>query len=155
MLVQYNIIFMYLNHTNRMLLLVLSSVYNYYFVFSWHLTPPSTKEAYQSCQEITAHFFLSRAYFVAVALSGIFAVTFSIVFAYVADCTNENERSCSYGLVSLSTCSVNNWQLIASLSHLPSPRVMFFLHYWQVSKLDKSWSRSQIHWPSYCMCIIR
>ena len=36
----------------------------------------------------------------AVALSGIFAVTFSIVFAYVADCTNENERSCSYGLVS-------------------------------------------------------
>jgi len=29
-----------------------------------------------------------------------FAVTFSIVFAYVADCTTENERSWSYGLVS-------------------------------------------------------
>ena len=41
-----------------------------------------------------------RAYFIAVALSGVFAVTFSIVFAYVADCTSENERSCSYGLVS-------------------------------------------------------
>ena len=26
-------------------------------------------------------------------------MTFSIVFAYVADCTNENERSYSYGLV--------------------------------------------------------
>ena len=43
------------------------------------------------------------AYFVAVALSGMFAVTFSIVFAYVADCTTESERSCSYGLVSMIT----------------------------------------------------
>ena len=32
-----------------------------------------------------------------------FAVTFSIVFAYVADCTTENERSWSYGLVSTHT----------------------------------------------------
>ncbi len=42
-----------------------------------------------------------RAYFVAVALSGFFAVTFSMVFAYVADCTSENERGYSYGLVSI------------------------------------------------------
>jgi predicted MFS family arabinose efflux permease len=34
------------------------------------------------------------------SLSGIFCVTFSIVFAYVADCTTEKERSYSYGLVS-------------------------------------------------------
>ena len=43
-----------------------------------------------------------RAYFIAVAVSGIFAVTFSIVFAYVADCTSEVDRSSAYGLV----CSV-------------------------------------------------
>lgn len=42
---------------------------------------------------------LFRAYFVAVAISGIFAVTFSIVFAYVADCTSEVDRSSAYGLV--------------------------------------------------------
>ena len=33
------------------------------------------------------------------AISGIFAVTFSIVFAYVADCTSEVDRSSAYGLV--------------------------------------------------------
>ena len=32
--------------------------------------------------------------------SGIFAVTFSVVFAYVADVTDESERSAAYGLVS-------------------------------------------------------
>ncbi len=36
----------------------------------------------------------------AVALSGIFAVTFSVAFAYVADCTTENDRSSAYGMVS-------------------------------------------------------
>ena len=36
----------------------------------------------------------------AVAVSGFFAVTFSIVFAYVADCTAESERGYSYGIVS-------------------------------------------------------
>ena len=33
-------------------------------------------------------------------MSGVFAVTFSIVFAYVADVTDESERSSAYGLVS-------------------------------------------------------
>jgi predicted MFS family arabinose efflux permease len=33
-------------------------------------------------------------------LLGIFAVTFSVVFAYVADVTEESERSWAYGLVS-------------------------------------------------------
>ena len=32
--------------------------------------------------------------------SGVFAVTFSVVFAYVADVTDESERSSAYGLVS-------------------------------------------------------
>ena len=33
------------------------------------------------------------------SISGVFAVTFSVVFAYVADCTDENERTTAYGLV--------------------------------------------------------
>jgi predicted MFS family arabinose efflux permease len=33
-------------------------------------------------------------------VAGIFAVTFSVVFAYVADVTEEHERSWAYGLVS-------------------------------------------------------
>lgn len=37
-----------------------------------------------------------------IAFSGLFAVTFSIVFAYVADITNESDRSFAYGAVSAS-----------------------------------------------------
>lgn len=33
------------------------------------------------------------------SISGAFAVTFSIVFAYVADITDEENRSSAYGLV--------------------------------------------------------
>ena len=44
--------------------------------------------------------FSFRLYFIAIAMSGGFSVTFSIVFAYVADCTSEKERSYAYGLVS-------------------------------------------------------
>lgn len=43
---------------------------------------------------------LSRWYFALISMSGVFAVTFSIVFAYVADVTDESERSSAYGLVS-------------------------------------------------------
>lgn len=39
-------------------------------------------------------------YFAMLSLSGIFSVTFSVVFAYVADCTTEADRSSAYGLVS-------------------------------------------------------
>ncbi|XP_067937517.1 hippocampus abundant transcript 1 protein-like isoform X2 [Watersipora subatra] len=39
-------------------------------------------------------------YFALISLSGAFAVTFSVVFAYVADITCEEERSSAYGLVS-------------------------------------------------------
>lgn len=42
----------------------------------------------------------SRWYFALISMSGVFAVTFSIVFAYVADVTDESERSSAYGLVS-------------------------------------------------------
>ncbi|XP_022243779.1 hippocampus abundant transcript 1 protein-like isoform X2 [Limulus polyphemus] len=39
-------------------------------------------------------------YFAMISISGIFAVTFSVVFAYVADVTEDHERSSAYGLVS-------------------------------------------------------
>ena len=39
-------------------------------------------------------------YFAMISISGVFAVTFSVVFAYVADVTDENDRSAAYGLVS-------------------------------------------------------
>ncbi|XP_034255324.1 hippocampus abundant transcript 1 protein isoform X2 [Thrips palmi] len=39
-------------------------------------------------------------FFAMISISGVFAVTFSVVFAYVADVTEENERSLAYGLVS-------------------------------------------------------
>lgn len=39
-------------------------------------------------------------YFAMISMSGVFAVTFSVVFAYVADVTDEADRSAAYGLVS-------------------------------------------------------
>ena len=40
-----------------------------------------------------------RWYFAMISLSGLFAVTFSVVFAYVADVTDESNRTTAYGLV--------------------------------------------------------
>ena len=40
-----------------------------------------------------------RWFFAMISVSGMFAVTFSIAFAYVADCTDEGDRSTAYGLV--------------------------------------------------------
>lgn len=39
-------------------------------------------------------------FFAMISISGIFAVTFSVVFAYVADVTTLEQRSRAYGLVS-------------------------------------------------------
>ncbi|KAM4616660.1 hippocampus abundant transcript 1 protein [Polymixia lowei] len=39
-------------------------------------------------------------YFALISVSGVSAVTFSVIFAYVADITEEHERSTAYGLVS-------------------------------------------------------
>lgn len=40
-----------------------------------------------------------RWYFAIISVSGVFAVTFSVIFAYVADITQEHERSMAYGMV--------------------------------------------------------
>ncbi|NXB44599.1 MF14B protein, partial [Leucopsar rothschildi] len=39
-------------------------------------------------------------YFALISVSGIFSVTFSVIFAYVADVTQEHQRTAAYGLVS-------------------------------------------------------
>ena len=41
-----------------------------------------------------------RWYFALISMSGVFAVTYSIIFAYVADVTDPAERHHAYGLVS-------------------------------------------------------
>ncbi|XP_044121953.1 hippocampus abundant transcript-like protein 1 isoform X2 [Neovison vison] len=41
-----------------------------------------------------------RWYFAMISVSGVFSVTFSVIFAYVADVTQEHERSTAYGWVS-------------------------------------------------------
>lgn len=43
-----------------------------------------------------------------ISMSGAFSVTFSVIFAYVADVTDERERSTAYGLVS---CRYGNMTL--------------------------------------------
>lgn len=44
-------------------------------------------------------------FFAMISISGVFACTFSVVFAYVADVTEENQRSLAYGLVRPFFCS--------------------------------------------------
>jgi len=53
-----------------------------------------------TCAPIPLMKFNNWWYFAMVSISGIFAVTFSVVFAYVADVTEPHERSSAYGLVS-------------------------------------------------------
>ena len=61
-----------------------------------------------------------------ISLSGMFAVTFSVVFAYVADVTTEEERSTAYGLVSATFAAslVTSPALGAYLSRLYSDNVV-------------------------------
>uniref|UniRef100_A0A672LVV0 Hippocampus abundant transcript 1 protein-like n=1 Tax=Sinocyclocheilus grahami TaxID=75366 RepID=A0A672LVV0_SINGR len=60
-------------------------------------------------------------FFALMSLSGLFAVTFSVIFAYVADITEEHERSTAYGLVSAT--------FAASLVTSPAIGAFLSLHY--------------------------
>lgn len=57
-----------------------------------------------------------RWYFAVISMSGVFAVTFSVIFAYVADITQEHERSTAYGLVRSQTTGLplegNTWGFV-------------------------------------------
>lgn len=68
-------------------------------------------------------------YFAMISLSGVFAVTFSVVFAYVADVTNEHDRSAAYGLVSATFAAslVTSPALGAYLSAVYSENLVIFL----------------------------
>jgi hypothetical protein len=47
----------------------------------------------------------SRWYFALISISGLFSVTFSVVYAYVADVTDESSRGAAYGRSYLSSYS--------------------------------------------------
>ncbi|RWS29467.1 hippocampus abundant transcript 1 protein-like protein [Leptotrombidium deliense] len=68
-------------------------------------------------------------YFAMISLSGVFSVTFSVVFAYVADVTTEHERSAAYGLVSATFAAslVTSPALGAYLSQKYSESLVVFI----------------------------
>ncbi|KAH3733269.1 hippocampus abundant transcript 1 protein-like [Dreissena polymorpha] len=68
-------------------------------------------------------------YFTMISLSGIFAVTFSVVFAYVADITTEEDRSQAYGLVSATFAAslVTSPAIGAYLGHMYSDNFVVWL----------------------------
>ncbi|XP_052587335.1 hippocampus abundant transcript 1 protein isoform X2 [Peromyscus californicus insignis] len=80
-------------------------------------------------------------YFAVISVSGVFAVTFSVVFAYVADITQEHERSMAYGL-SLKKVGQDSIVLLICitvfLSYLPEAGQYssFFLYLRQIMKFS-------------------
>ncbi|XP_045160032.1 hippocampus abundant transcript 1 protein-like isoform X1 [Mercenaria mercenaria] len=68
-------------------------------------------------------------YFTMISMSGIFAVTFSVVFAYVADITTEDDRSQAYGLVSATFAAslVTSPAIGAYLGHVYSDNFVVWL----------------------------
>ena len=63
-------------------------------------------------------------YVVVVALSGTCAVTFSIVFAYVSDVTEMEDRSAAFGQVRSSSLTRTNAPHISSHTHLGPPQFL-------------------------------
>jgi len=68
-------------------------------------------------------------YFTILSLSGVFSVTFSVVFAYVADITEQEDRSAAYGLVSATFAAslVTSPAIGAYLGHLYSDNLVIAL----------------------------
>lgn len=61
-------------------------------------------------------------------MSGFFAVTFSVIFAYVADITEEHERSFAYGWVSLHRTMLSFFLIM--IYNIPNfIRFYYLLHY--------------------------
>jgi len=85
-------------------------------------------------------YILSRWYFALISLSGAFAVTFSVVFAYVADITSEEERSSAYGLVSVSLYTI--YTRCQYIQYIQGVSIYYILG---VSKMSYSICRCQQH----------
>ncbi|XP_076440263.1 hippocampus abundant transcript 1 protein-like isoform X2 [Babylonia areolata] len=68
-------------------------------------------------------------YFAMLSISGIFSVTFSVVFAFVADVTTDDDRSAAYGLVSATFAAslVTSPALGAYLQDLYSDTVVIWI----------------------------
>ena len=61
------------------------------------------------------------------SISGVFSVTFSVVFAYVADVTTEEDRSQAYGLV-LVYFLLSSWlSYLKSMVHLSDIHLNLFI----------------------------
>lgn len=76
---------------------------------------------YKPCLRVSR--FLSRWYFALISVSGVFSVTFSVIFAYVADITEENERSTAYGLVREYTCVI--FKKLTKSKHIWKTKVVY------------------------------
>uniref|UniRef100_A0A6A7G087 Hippocampus abundant transcript 1 protein n=1 Tax=Hirondellea gigas TaxID=1518452 RepID=A0A6A7G087_9CRUS len=107
-------------------------------------------------------------YFALISMSGVFAVTFSIVFAYVADVTDEEERSYAYGLVSATFAaslvtspalgaylgSVHSDDLVVGLATAIALLDVFFIlvavpeSLPEKLRLSSSWSAANITWEN-------
>lgn len=61
-----------------------------------------------TCAPIPLMSFNTWWFFAMISISGVFACTFSVVFAYVADVTEEHQRSPAYGLVRVHLIYVTN-----------------------------------------------
>lgn len=71
----------------------------------------------RSGPHLSCPFSPSRWYFAVISVSGVFAVTFSVVFAYVADITQEHERSMAYGQVRAALLPVPGGLACLVISH--------------------------------------
>ncbi|XP_013398592.1 hippocampus abundant transcript 1 protein isoform X2 [Lingula anatina] len=82
-----------------------------------------------TCAPIPLMKFSPMWYFTMISISGIFAVTFSVVFAYVADITTEEDRSAAYGLVSATFAAslVTSPAIGAYLGHMYSEKLVVAL----------------------------
>ncbi len=75
-----------------------------------------------------------RWYFAVISMSGVFAVTFSVIFAYVADITQEHERSTAYGLVSRGPWFMTSvWCCAVTWLHsICATAIAFFVAMWRI-----------------------
>merc|ERR1719427_81026 len=99
-------------------------------------------------------------FFAMISLSGCFAVTFSIIFAYVADITDESNRSSAYGLISATFAAslvispavgaymshAYSLESVVALATLISLLDFFFIILFVPESLAKTTSKPALNW---------
>lgn len=71
-------------------------------------------------------------------MSGTFAVTFSVIFAYVADVTEEHERSTAYGLVTTNQNAAQAADITAALDQKPHYHYYYYYNHPLISNVSGS-----------------